>query len=593
MLFLLLSLLVTLVPVSVAADEAVVFISDDGRDSNDGKTPEKAVCTFDTAYSLLPDNGGTIVFCGEVTLSDSLMDQYYHAPEKSGTITFTCVWDGVDYRVTNGAGLRYDAWYFMNAPHVIENFQFLIARSTQLFCCNGYELYIGNDVLTTQAGASNYIGITAGRNDDTVQTAELGGKLTINSGSWQMIRGGTRNNTGLDCQNEGGPVITINGGTFYDTLFGGGDGTIQGDVTVIINGGTFKKGITPVNLGDVKGNVSITINDGDFTASSSMSLFRSGSSAVGALGGTGKFVINGGTFKEGFTLIGDNDFNKASQGTVLDMTNWATKPAGFTHSGWSTVIETAVAPVTEPTTEPATEPTTEPLKAPDSYGILADFNPEAIVEDLSGVIGDTTRTAISGSIGIPALYAHANAATDEIVVKIVEENGEKFLRYTNNGSYTYSQFVIDFDPELFTTAEEYYVTTTFRLSEGFASKDSNGRAVLSRMFASGQKNNVIVTADQLAANDYTEWTTVTYAVDPGDPATGLSTILFANGGDYIDIKDIKVYAASAANTTEPTTDPIEGGEVTPPTGDYTFVLLAVCILAAVSVAVLATKKVRN
>ena len=52
-------------------------------------------------------------------------------------------------------------------------------------------------------------------------------------------------------------------------------------------------------------------------------------------------------------------------------------------------------------------------------------------------------------------------------------------------------------------------------------------------------------------------------------------------------------AGTEPAATEPATEPVEGGEVTPPTGDMTFVLLAACILAAAAVVVLATKKVRN
>jgi len=519
----LLSLVTALVPFSVAADEAVVFISDAGVDTNDGKTAETAVATFDAAYALLPDEGGTIVLCGVVTLTNSLMDEYYFAPEKSGTITLTCKYNGIDYRET-GAGLGYDTWYFMNAPHIIDNFQFLVQKNTQLFCCNGYELFIGDDVICTQDGATNWIGITAGRNDDVVQEEHLGGKLTINSGTWQMIRGGTRNVGSLDCLNEGGPEITINGGTYYAQIFAGGDGLIQGDATLTINGGTFLHSIVPVNLGDIDGNVTVTINGGDFRSllNNKISVFAKN---AGILGGEAKFIINGGTFKEGFTITCNTDIDEAFGGSTLDMSGWKTVPVGLTFDGWDTAIESPYEPVTA---EPPTEPVTEAVVVPTDFNLFADFNPEAITEDLSGILSDGAYLDISGSAGIVAIAAQTPGSADGAKLTIEEENGEKFVRLANTEtSGTYSQLYLKLDPTLFYNAEKLYVTITLRTNKEFATNDANGRAIVGRLVTPSLTDTVIVNASNLQARDFSEWRTITFTFNPSNAPQILRLITFA------------------------------------------------------------------
>ena len=550
----LLSLVTTLIPFSVAADEAVVFISDTGVDSNDGKTAETAVATFDAAYALLPDEGGTIVLCGVVTLSNSLMDDYYYAPEKSGTITLTCKYNGIDYRET-GAGLGYDTWYFMNAPHVIDNFQFLVQRNTQLFCCNGYELLIGDDVICTQDGATNYIGITAGRNDDTVQEEHLGGKLTINSGDWQMIRGGTRNTKSLDCVNKGGPDVTINGGTFHAQVYVGGDGLIQGDAKLTINGGTFLHNIVPINAGDVDGNLTVTINGGDFRSipNNTINMFIKD---AGILGGKATFILNGGTFKEGFTITcNDENGNEAFGGSLLDMSNWTTVPVGLVHNGWDTAIESPHEPVTA---EPPTEPVTEAIVVPADFNLFADLNPDAIVEDLSVILADQVPVDITGSVGIVGIAAQTPGGADGAKVSLEEENGEKFVRLTNTEtSGTYNQIYFNLDPALFYNAEQLYVSVTLRTNKEFKTNDGNRRAIVAR-FADPIMDNVIVTGSNLDVRDFSEWRTITFTCKPSSAPKVLRFINFANHGDYMDIKDLQIFAASEPITieiTEPVTEP--------------------------------------
>ena len=113
-----------------------------------------------------------------------------------------------------------------------------------------------------------------------------------------------------------------------------------------------------------------------------------------------------------------------------------------------------------------------------------------------------------------------------------------------------------------------------------------------------------ITADDLASKDFTQWTTLTFTFTPANAPYVMRLITFCNPGDYIDVKDFKIYADSVEPETEPVTEPVTEPtvdttvaptepEVTPSTGDHTFVILAACLVAVMAVAVLTNKKVRN
>ncbi|MBQ7170782.1 MAG: hypothetical protein IJR89_00735 [Clostridia bacterium] len=325
-LLLVLTLLVPLAAAPAAAADDVCFISDNGSDLSDGSSPEKAKASLNAAYAALP-NGGMIVICGPLTLSRSADGSDYRTPETAtGAYTLTSVWNGTDYRTTAEAALLSDMWLYFNSAHTLDHLKIRVQKSTSLYCCNGNKVVIGEDVECVKDGSSNYIGITAGRNDDAAQDAAHGGDLTINGGSWQMIRGGTRNNQKLNCVNEGSVSVTINGGEINAEVFAAGDGTIKGDVLLTINGGTFKKSIRVLGTGTVEGNATVVINGGDFIDTTEITGAVAGS---GSIKGTAVLKINGGTFaKKGMIVTGDvGEHEKFSQGITLDASAWETPNA--------------------------------------------------------------------------------------------------------------------------------------------------------------------------------------------------------------------------------------------------------------------------
>ena len=283
--------------------------------------PGNPKATLDAAYDAVKD-GGAIVICGPLTLSSSLSQAYYHAPETAGAITVTSVYGGTDYRESAGATVHFDTFWFLNSEHVFDGLHITVENSDMLLCCNGNKTVIGEDVVCVLGDGGNYVGITAGTNGED-QDAEHGGDLTINGGTWQMIRGGARNNGGANITNEGSISVVINGGEFYNLVFGSGDGkAVVGDVNITINGGTFYHGIALMNKANVLGNVALNITGGDFVylATGAINAF----SGAGTLAGELDVNISGGDFEYSLIINGTKDGNAAQQGSTLDFSGWET-----------------------------------------------------------------------------------------------------------------------------------------------------------------------------------------------------------------------------------------------------------------------------
>ena len=172
---------------------------------------------------------------------------------------------------------------------------------------------------------------------------------------------------------------------------------------------------------------------------------------------------------------------------------------------------------------------------------IAEFKPSAITEDISGIKGDEVAVPIAGSTGITSLAAHANTNANQINISLNEEGGEKFVRFTNDGSYTYSQLYINLDPAVFTGGGTYYFSISFRLNDGYTCTDSNGRAVLARLVDNNQNNYTVVSNNDLTANDYTDWTTSEFSISVDQAPKVLRLIIFAEPGDYIDVKSLAIY----------------------------------------------------
>ena len=85
---------------AAGAAQEVAFVAGDG--TGDGKSADAPTSSLADAYALLDTaEGGTIVFVGEYPLSASFL-----APVHTGTVKWTSVYGGTDYR-DGGAAIRF------------------------------------------------------------------------------------------------------------------------------------------------------------------------------------------------------------------------------------------------------------------------------------------------------------------------------------------------------------------------------------------------------------------------------------------------------------------------------------------------------
>ena len=80
-------------------DAQVCFLSyGSGNDSNDGSSADQAVKSYGNGLTKILKNGGTAVICGKSYIAGTSDANAYSLPILGGPITFTSVYDGVDYK---------------------------------------------------------------------------------------------------------------------------------------------------------------------------------------------------------------------------------------------------------------------------------------------------------------------------------------------------------------------------------------------------------------------------------------------------------------------------------------------------------------
>ncbi len=124
-----LSLMFVLVfAISAFAANTVAYIKDGG--TGDGSSPENATSSLTTAHSYLDlSQDCTVVVCGPYTQKVSWV---WKGGDYEGSVTYTSVYDGVDYRKTAGAVYQFEAARFVCFGETkFENMDF-VALSTNL-----------------------------------------------------------------------------------------------------------------------------------------------------------------------------------------------------------------------------------------------------------------------------------------------------------------------------------------------------------------------------------------------------------------------------------------------------------------------------
>lgn len=180
------------------------------------------------AIATLADTGGTIRFANNINLTTSTS-----LPANSARITI----DGCGYTLSMSGNLA------LNGDMDFKNICFYNAKGTgttsdyiSVYCC-GHDVHFRDTVTCGKAGLA-YPSIMAGF-DKLVDFTD--GRLTIDGGTWQRVRGG---NAYIGYARQCAEV-TINGGEFHEYVQLGGSGLMAtgSAVTLRINGGNLLGGI--------------------------------------------------------------------------------------------------------------------------------------------------------------------------------------------------------------------------------------------------------------------------------------------------------------------------------------------------------------
>ncbi len=325
------------------SSDAVVYVSGEGSDDNDGASPEAPVKTLTKAVEILGENGGTVIVCESINIADEPLAEYeytkdgttetlpdgrFEMPAHKGLVRITTVDSGINY----GASINFGMWndygsnkshhFIIGGPTTFENINFA-TESNPVFYGRGHFLTMGEGITSTHTMlVIGYDQITT-HTKGVVRSTDSDTHIIIKSGNYHTIAGMTRNANygaylgtayitigagagnigtlaGLATEGSygyyGNAVVELNGGTI--TNFAGAAYSMKyasfGNVEVTVNKVTHKSGrfdgmatsSTACSFGDVK----MTINAGSFNTIEGYAY-----NATDCVFGNSDLTVNGGS----------------------------------------------------------------------------------------------------------------------------------------------------------------------------------------------------------------------------------------------------------------------------------------------------------
>lgn len=274
--------------------EKVFFLADGAIGS--GASVSSPASSLDAAYAAIGQSGGTIVICAPFTVASA-----FNTSENKGKITFTSVYNGVDYQKKNGAKMIFAANFYCGGDTEFRNMAMEAGGNYRSIYANCHNLILGENLYCTpHADTSTYLSVMGG--NQKALDGEVT-NLTIDSGVWQKVRGGTA----ADGSKNTAVNLTVNGGEFIESFTLGSSASHGGDIYADIRGGTFYCGVYASTLGKAEqyfdSNVTLTISGGKFYGYIAFAQ-RSQTQYPGKFSGSFNVKISGGDFTHLTELIG-------------------------------------------------------------------------------------------------------------------------------------------------------------------------------------------------------------------------------------------------------------------------------------------------
>ena len=354
--------------------------------------PEKSIpdlhlqTSFYQATELLKDTGGTVVICGPVRLgreqstgNSDTAKTTFTAKNGSNTIKFTSVYNGVDYRETNGAKLILDppAEIGVNGQTIWENIDIVTGGPDRKICFHAWATLFGEGVNCYPENemyngvTSYYLSISGGHRYEG--KVDMATNMVIRSGKFNVIAAGIWGVNNMRKLNDDGTTNwTYNmDGNSVALLVLEGTTEVYGEVV-----GTTK------NKSEFSGTTSVIINSGKYSCDINLV----GQSGMLNTNGQAMLKVNGGDFSSCWSInpVALGYLNNAPAVSTLDFTGWKGEnaslakaynlaanagftrimlPEGVTADQLANQVETTV-----PTPVETTAPTGEATTAPNGNG---------------------------------------------------------------------------------------------------------------------------------------------------------------------------------------------------------------------------------
>ncbi len=280
--------------------ENPLAIVEHGSFNADAESPKYHLMTsFYQATEFLKETGGTIVVCGPIYFgfyesygqAAASTKDVFTATFNDKTIKITSVYDGVDYRETNGAKITIEtpAEIGVHGQTIWENVDIETTGTARVISFNNHATLVGegvkcypSDLEIYEGIATNYVSLSGGHR--YAGGTDLTTNLVVKSGTYNIIAAGSWgvNNT-RKYKDDGSLSYTNNldGNTKAKLVI---DGTTEvlgqvigtnrqraefsGTTEVIINGGKFMCDINMTGVTgfvDENGKATLKINGGDFS----------------------------------------------------------------------------------------------------------------------------------------------------------------------------------------------------------------------------------------------------------------------------------------------------------------------------------------
>ncbi len=244
---------------------------------------------YQAVEKLLESGGGTVVICGPYTLDDStgqgsgaakdLMFPLNHY--RPGVhITYTSVWDGVDYRETNDAALIFDGYahYICPSSSLWTDLTVKIEKGGEhTICAGGGNSVVFGEGFTSMpvnpsfAGDVRYYLNVCGGERYRKFTGDS--DLTVDVGEGELAAVcGAQSGAGVNYPMIGNTSVVIKSGIFHGDICGAclrKSTPVNGNAAVTIEGGAFLGFVSPGGSGgflNENARAELTITGGDFSA---------------------------------------------------------------------------------------------------------------------------------------------------------------------------------------------------------------------------------------------------------------------------------------------------------------------------------------